>query len=290
MGTNTDPYQWVEGRYKLMRGIWEALRDCANPCSILTKSPLLLRDLDLMQEIAAVHRPQRVPVGADARREGVAGERAAHAASARAAGGGGGAQRGRHPDRHPDRAADARASTTRPSRSSGSSSSRRRPARSRSAATRCSCAARCAASSSTGCARYRPDLVPRYEKLYAGGRAYVRANRSGGGSSAPPACRGSGSRRTRERFRPSRRRCAAPEPQRPPVAGGGGAGRRSSERTRDRDARLHRETGRAESMSSDDASQVQSRFPDRPARRAGSCADRSRPRSGPRVRGSSCSS
>ena len=54
MGTNTDPYQWVEGRYKLMRGIWEALRDIANPCSVLTKSPLLLRDLDLMLEIAAV--------------------------------------------------------------------------------------------------------------------------------------------------------------------------------------------------------------------------------------------
>jgi DNA repair photolyase len=53
MGTNTDPYQWVEGRYKLMRGIWEALRDAANPCSILTKSPLVLRDLDLLQEIAA---------------------------------------------------------------------------------------------------------------------------------------------------------------------------------------------------------------------------------------------
>ncbi len=54
MGTNTDPYQWVEGRYKLMRGIWEALRDAANPCSVLTKSPLLLRDLDLMREIADV--------------------------------------------------------------------------------------------------------------------------------------------------------------------------------------------------------------------------------------------
>src|SRR4051794_24171912 len=54
MGTNTDPYQWVEGRYKLMRGIWAALRDFANPCSVLTKSPLLLRDLDLMKEIAAV--------------------------------------------------------------------------------------------------------------------------------------------------------------------------------------------------------------------------------------------
>jgi DNA repair photolyase len=54
LGTNTDPYQWVEGRYKLMRGIWEAMRDAANPCSVLTKSPLLLRDLDLMKEVAAV--------------------------------------------------------------------------------------------------------------------------------------------------------------------------------------------------------------------------------------------
>ena len=52
LGTNTDPYQWVEGRYRLMEGILEALRDAANPCSVLTKSPLLLRDLDLMREIA----------------------------------------------------------------------------------------------------------------------------------------------------------------------------------------------------------------------------------------------
>jgi DNA repair photolyase len=54
LGTNTDPYQWVEGRYKLMRGIWEAMRDYANPCSVLTKSPLLLRDLDLMKELVEV--------------------------------------------------------------------------------------------------------------------------------------------------------------------------------------------------------------------------------------------
>ncbi len=53
LGTNTDPYQWVEGRYKLMQGIWEAMRDAENPCSILTKSPLLLRDLPIMKEIAA---------------------------------------------------------------------------------------------------------------------------------------------------------------------------------------------------------------------------------------------
>jgi DNA repair photolyase len=52
MGTNTDPYQWVEGRYRLMEGIWEALRDASNPCSVLTKSPLLLRDLPIMLEIA----------------------------------------------------------------------------------------------------------------------------------------------------------------------------------------------------------------------------------------------
>jgi DNA repair photolyase len=54
LGTNTDPYQWVEGRYKLMPAIWEAMRDARNPCSVLTKSPLLLRDLPLMLEIAAV--------------------------------------------------------------------------------------------------------------------------------------------------------------------------------------------------------------------------------------------
>jgi DNA repair photolyase len=63
LGTNTDPYQWVEGRYRLMEGIWEALRDAAggagNPCSVLTKSPLLLRDLGLMREIA-----QRTTIGA----------------------------------------------------------------------------------------------------------------------------------------------------------------------------------------------------------------------------------
>ena len=52
LGTNTDPYQWVEGRYRLMRGIWEAMRDAANPCSVLTKSPLVLRDVDLLLEIA----------------------------------------------------------------------------------------------------------------------------------------------------------------------------------------------------------------------------------------------
>jgi DNA repair photolyase len=52
LGTNTDPYQWAESRYRLMPGVWEALRDADTPCSVLTKSPLLLRDLDLMRELA----------------------------------------------------------------------------------------------------------------------------------------------------------------------------------------------------------------------------------------------
>jgi DNA repair photolyase len=52
IGTNTDPYQWAEGRYKLMPPILEALRDTRTPTSILTKSPLALRDLELYKEVA----------------------------------------------------------------------------------------------------------------------------------------------------------------------------------------------------------------------------------------------
>jgi DNA repair photolyase len=56
MGTNTDPYQRAEGRYRLMREILAALRDHANPFSILTKGTLILRDLDLITEAAEVTR------------------------------------------------------------------------------------------------------------------------------------------------------------------------------------------------------------------------------------------
>ena len=61
MGTNTDPYQWVEGRYKLMPGIWEAMRDTGTPGSILTKSPLLLRDVELMKQVRAPAPTCRCP-------------------------------------------------------------------------------------------------------------------------------------------------------------------------------------------------------------------------------------
>ncbi|MGW0894698.1 Rv2578c family radical SAM protein [Saccharopolyspora sp. NPDC002578] len=54
MGTNTDPYQRAEGKYRLMREIIAALRDRANPFSVLTKGTLILRDLDLLRQAAEV--------------------------------------------------------------------------------------------------------------------------------------------------------------------------------------------------------------------------------------------
>ncbi|MCW2640148.1 MAG: radical protein [Dactylosporangium sp.] len=54
MGSNVDCYQRAEGRYRLMREIITALRDFANPFSILTKGTLILRDLDLLKQAAEV--------------------------------------------------------------------------------------------------------------------------------------------------------------------------------------------------------------------------------------------
>jgi DNA repair photolyase len=57
LGTNTDPYQRAEGRYRLMPGIIAALAESGTPFSILTKGSLLRRDLPLLVEAS-----QRVPV------------------------------------------------------------------------------------------------------------------------------------------------------------------------------------------------------------------------------------
>lgn len=54
MGTATDPYQHCEGRYRLTRGIVEALADFRNPLSILTKSTMIVRDLDVFTRLAEV--------------------------------------------------------------------------------------------------------------------------------------------------------------------------------------------------------------------------------------------
>ncbi len=54
VGMNVDCYQRAEGRYQLMPGIIGALRDAANPFSILTKGTLILRDIELLAEAADV--------------------------------------------------------------------------------------------------------------------------------------------------------------------------------------------------------------------------------------------
>ncbi|MGO4236883.1 Rv2578c family radical SAM protein [Pseudarthrobacter sp. YAF2] len=58
LGTNTDPYQRAEGRYRLMPGIITALADSGTPLSILTKGTLLSRDIPLLKSAAT-----QVPVG-----------------------------------------------------------------------------------------------------------------------------------------------------------------------------------------------------------------------------------
>ncbi|HRQ00294.1 MAG TPA: Rv2578c family radical SAM protein [Terrimesophilobacter sp.] len=59
LGTNTDPYQRAEGRYRLMPGIIAALAGSDTPFSVLTKGTLLRRDLPLLAE-ASAHVPVSV--------------------------------------------------------------------------------------------------------------------------------------------------------------------------------------------------------------------------------------
>jgi DNA repair photolyase len=53
IGAATDPYQPAEGRYKLTRACLEVLRDAANPFAIITRGPMIVRDVDVLREAAA---------------------------------------------------------------------------------------------------------------------------------------------------------------------------------------------------------------------------------------------
>jgi len=57
LGTNTDPYQWVESRYRMMPAILEALEEAGTPVTVLTKSPLVMRDVEIFARMA-----KRLPV------------------------------------------------------------------------------------------------------------------------------------------------------------------------------------------------------------------------------------
>ena len=52
LGTATDPYQPIEGRYRITRGILEALRDYRTPVSIVTKGTMIVRDIDVLVDLA----------------------------------------------------------------------------------------------------------------------------------------------------------------------------------------------------------------------------------------------
>jgi DNA repair photolyase len=49
IGTVTDPYQPAEKKYRITRGCLEALLECQFPINILTRSPLVVRDIDLFE-------------------------------------------------------------------------------------------------------------------------------------------------------------------------------------------------------------------------------------------------
>jgi DNA repair photolyase len=52
MGTNTDPYQPIEGRYRITRSLLEVCLETGHPVTITTKSDRVLRDIDLLRELA----------------------------------------------------------------------------------------------------------------------------------------------------------------------------------------------------------------------------------------------
>jgi DNA repair photolyase len=51
VGTATDCYQPIEGHYRLTRGALEALARARNPAGIITKGPMVVRDIDVLQEL-----------------------------------------------------------------------------------------------------------------------------------------------------------------------------------------------------------------------------------------------
>ena len=53
IGTNTDPYQPIERRHQIMRRILEVLERAGHPVGIVTKSALVLRDIDILARMAA---------------------------------------------------------------------------------------------------------------------------------------------------------------------------------------------------------------------------------------------
>ncbi len=173
MGTNTDPYQQCEGRYRLTRGIVETLGRARNPFSILTKSTMIQRDLDVL--VAAAERTDvRVNFSIGTLDEEV--WRISEPGTPPPLAPGRGARapdRGRAPLRRA-RGADPAG----PLRRRGAALARwcapaSRRARSRSRASACTCDPGVRELFMPWLERERPDLVERYDELYGARNGYL---------------------------------------------------------------------------------------------------------------------
>ncbi len=88
IGTNTDPYQPIERERKIMRGILEVLERAGHPVGIVTKSALVVRDIDILSRMAKRNLAKVGDLRDDARSEagahhGAAGARRRRAGSTR---------------------------------------------------------------------------------------------------------------------------------------------------------------------------------------------------------------
>ena len=96
IGTNTDPYQPIERELKIMRGILEVLERVSHPVGIVTKSALVVRDIDILSRMAKRNLVKVAHLGDDAGSEARAHHGAARLDAAEAAGGAAAACGGRH--------------------------------------------------------------------------------------------------------------------------------------------------------------------------------------------------
>ncbi len=172
VGTATDPYQPAEGRFRLTRGAIEALGEARTPIGLITRGPLIVRDIDVLSARRERGRGRCHVLDPDARPRDLA------------------AAPSPEPRRRPSACARcARWSTPGSTRASGwprscpgcrtirrrwptSSGPRATPARPRSGPTCCTCGPGTREHFLDNLARDWPALLPMYERLYAG-RAYV---------------------------------------------------------------------------------------------------------------------
>ena len=117
IGAATDPYQPAEGRFRLTRACLVELAAVSNPFSIITRGPLIVRDVDVLQDASVARGGRRLRLPAHARRARVAYDRARDRASAQPARGDPSPDRRRDRGRRRDGADPPRA--LRPARAAG---------------------------------------------------------------------------------------------------------------------------------------------------------------------------